>query len=51
MPPLRVATFNVKHGDDGCGRIDLRRMGEACAGLSADVLARARPMMTGPVRG
>ncbi|HEX6382482.1 MAG TPA: endonuclease/exonuclease/phosphatase family protein, partial [Acidimicrobiia bacterium] len=39
MPPLRVATFNVKHGDDGCGRIDLRRMGEACAGLSADVLA------------
>jgi endonuclease/exonuclease/phosphatase family metal-dependent hydrolase len=39
MPPLRVATFNVKHGDDGWGRIDLRRMGEACAGLSADVLA------------
>ena len=39
MPPLRVATFNVKHGDDGCGRIDLRRMGDACAGLSADVLA------------
>ena len=36
---MRVATFNVKHGDDGCGRIDLRRMGEACAGLSADVLA------------
>ena len=39
MPPLRVATFNVKHGDDGCGRIDLRRMAEACAALSADVLA------------
>jgi endonuclease/exonuclease/phosphatase family metal-dependent hydrolase len=39
MPALRVATFNVKHGDDGCGRIDLRRMGEACASLTADVLA------------
>jgi endonuclease/exonuclease/phosphatase family metal-dependent hydrolase len=38
MPPLRVATFNIKHGDDGCGRIDVRRMAEACASLSADVL-------------
>lgn len=39
MPALRVATFNIKHGDSGGGRIDLRRMQEACAGLSADVLA------------
>ncbi len=39
MPALRVATFNVKHGDNGGGRIDLRRLGDACATLSADVLA------------
>ena len=39
MAALRVATFNIKHGDTGAGRVDLRRMGEACAGLSADVLA------------
>ncbi|HEV8627344.1 MAG TPA: endonuclease/exonuclease/phosphatase family protein [Acidimicrobiia bacterium] len=39
MPALRVATFNVKHGDNGGGRVDLRRLGTACAGLSADVLA------------
>lgn len=39
MPALRVATFNVKHGDNGGGRVDLRRLGEACAALSADVLA------------
>lgn len=37
--PLRVATFNIKHGSDGNGRVDLRRLGTACAGLSADVLA------------
>lgn len=36
---LRVATFNIKHGSDGGGRVDLRRLGAACAGLSADVLA------------
>ena len=36
---LRVATFNIKHGSDGNGRVDLRRLGTACAGLSADVLA------------
>jgi len=36
---LRVATFNVKHGDGGGGRVDLRRLGGACASLSADVLA------------
>ena len=36
---LRIATFNVKHGDDGHGGVDLRRLGAACAGLSADVLA------------
>jgi endonuclease/exonuclease/phosphatase family metal-dependent hydrolase len=39
MTGLRVATFNVKHGDNGGGRVDLRRLGAACAGLSADVLA------------
>jgi endonuclease/exonuclease/phosphatase family metal-dependent hydrolase len=39
MPALRLATFNVKHGDNGGGRVDLRRLGAACAGLSADVLA------------
>ena len=36
---LRVVTFNVKHGDNGNGGVDLRRLGAACAGLSADVLA------------
>jgi len=39
MAPLRVATFNVKHGDNGEGRVDLRRLAAACAGLGADVLA------------
>jgi endonuclease/exonuclease/phosphatase family metal-dependent hydrolase len=39
MAALRVATFNVKHGEVGHGRIDLRRLGAACAGLGADVLA------------
>jgi endonuclease/exonuclease/phosphatase family metal-dependent hydrolase len=36
---LRLATFNIKHGDDGAGGVDLRRLGAACAALSADVLA------------
>ncbi|MDQ1490359.1 MAG: hypothetical protein QOJ23_2873 [Actinomycetota bacterium] len=36
---MRVATFNVKHGQNGAGRVDLRRLASACAGLSADVLA------------
>ena len=36
---MRVATYNVKHGDDGHGRVDLRRLGAACAALSADLLA------------
>ena len=36
---MRVATFNVKHGSNGVGRVDLRRLGAACAALSADVLA------------
>jgi endonuclease/exonuclease/phosphatase family metal-dependent hydrolase len=39
MAALRIATFNVKHGDDGSGAVDLRRLGAACAALSADVLA------------
>lgn len=36
---MRVATFNVKHGENGAGRVDLRRLSSACAGLSADILA------------
>jgi len=36
---MRVATYNVKHGDNGDGRVDLRRLGAACAALGADVLA------------
>lgn len=36
---MRVATYNVKHGDNGDGRVDLRRLGAACASLAADVLA------------
>jgi endonuclease/exonuclease/phosphatase family metal-dependent hydrolase len=36
---VRVATFNVKHGENGAGLVDLRRLASACAGLSADVLA------------
>jgi endonuclease/exonuclease/phosphatase family metal-dependent hydrolase len=36
---MRVATFNVKHGEDGAGRIDLRRLAAACRSLDADVLA------------
>jgi endonuclease/exonuclease/phosphatase family metal-dependent hydrolase len=39
MPALRVATFNVKHGQNGDGRVDLRRLAAASASLSADVLA------------
>jgi endonuclease/exonuclease/phosphatase family metal-dependent hydrolase len=39
MVALRVATFNIKHGDNGNGGVDLRRLGAACAALSADVLA------------
>ena len=36
---MRVATFNIKHGENGDGRVDLRRLERACAGLAADVLA------------
>jgi endonuclease/exonuclease/phosphatase family metal-dependent hydrolase len=36
---LRVATFNIKHGENGDGRVDLRRLAAACSSLSADVLA------------
>jgi endonuclease/exonuclease/phosphatase family metal-dependent hydrolase len=36
---VRVATFNIKHGEDGDGTVDLRRLTAACAALSADVLA------------
>ena len=36
---FRIATFNIKHGDNGRGGVDLRRLGAACAGLAADVLA------------
>ena len=37
--PLRIATYNIKHGDNGNGRVDLGRLADACAGLRADVLA------------
>jgi endonuclease/exonuclease/phosphatase family metal-dependent hydrolase len=36
---MRIATFNIKHGENGDGRVDLRRLAAACAGLRADVLA------------
>ncbi|HVW32905.1 MAG TPA: endonuclease/exonuclease/phosphatase family protein [Acidimicrobiia bacterium] len=36
---MRVATFNIKHGDDGSGRVDLGRLRAACRALEADVLA------------
>jgi endonuclease/exonuclease/phosphatase family metal-dependent hydrolase len=36
---VRVATFNIKHGENGEGRVDLRRLAGACAALEADVLA------------
>src|SRR5437660_5010751 len=36
---MRVATFNVKHGENGHGGVDLRRLASACTALSADVLA------------
>jgi endonuclease/exonuclease/phosphatase family metal-dependent hydrolase len=36
---MRVATFNIKHGQNGDGRVDLRRLAGACASLDADVLA------------
>jgi endonuclease/exonuclease/phosphatase family metal-dependent hydrolase len=38
-PTFRAGTFNVKHGENGEGRVDLRRLAAACAGLGADVLA------------
>jgi endonuclease/exonuclease/phosphatase family metal-dependent hydrolase len=36
---LRAATFNIKHGTDRAGTVDLPRMSAACSGLQADVLA------------
>ena len=36
---MRIATFNIKHGENGDGRVDLRRLAAACAALEADVLA------------
>jgi endonuclease/exonuclease/phosphatase family metal-dependent hydrolase len=36
---MRVGTFNIKHGENGDGRVDLRRLAAACRSLSADVLA------------
>ncbi len=38
MRSLRVATFNIQHGRGGDGRVDLARLGHACAALNADVL-------------
>lgn len=37
--PLRVATFNIRHGESSAGRVDGRALRAACAGLRADVLA------------
>ena len=39
MTHLRVATFNIKHGSDRDGNIDLPRLSAACSRLQADVLA------------
>ena len=39
MTHLRVATFNIKHGSDRDGNIDLPRLSAACSRLEADVLA------------
>ena len=36
---LRVATFNIKHGSNQDGKVDLRRLSAACGALVADVLA------------
>jgi endonuclease/exonuclease/phosphatase family metal-dependent hydrolase len=36
---LRAATFNIKHGTDRDGKVDLPRMSAACSSLLADVLA------------
>jgi len=36
---LRLATFNIKHGSDRDGKIDLPRLSAACSRLEADVLA------------
>src|SRR3954452_8753167 len=36
---LRVSTFNIKHGSDRDGNVDLPRLSAVCGGLSADVLA------------
>lgn len=36
---MRIATFNIKHGENGDGRVDLRRLAVACARLEADLLA------------
>jgi endonuclease/exonuclease/phosphatase family metal-dependent hydrolase len=35
---IRVATFNIRHGADGSGRVSLRSLARACAALDADVL-------------
>lgn len=37
--PLRVVTFNIKHGLAASGHLDLRLLGRTCAGFDADVLA------------
>jgi endonuclease/exonuclease/phosphatase family metal-dependent hydrolase len=35
---IRVATFNIRHGADGAGRVSLRDLARSCAALDADVL-------------
>jgi len=36
---VRIATFNIKHGLSGRGRVDLDLLARTCAALRADVLA------------
>ena len=36
---IRLATFNVRHGETRAGVVDLRSLYGACAGLNVDVLA------------
>jgi endonuclease/exonuclease/phosphatase family metal-dependent hydrolase len=37
--PLRLATFNIRHGRRVHGRVDIRRTARVAAGFGADVLA------------
>ncbi|MGH9283842.1 MAG: endonuclease/exonuclease/phosphatase family protein, partial [Acidimicrobiales bacterium] len=39
LGPVRIVTFNVKHGSVTDGQIDNRLLARTCAGLEADILA------------